>query len=214
MNTSVKKYHILAALVVFVLLPAAFFYFGDFARRSLLKESLSFLTVLGFSLMLGQFFWARSDQLFVRAFKFSHVLSVHKFIGYSVVALFLLHPLLIVLPRYYEGGIHPVDALIQMLTTFDSLGVILGLISWVQMLAIGVTSLFRDQLNMSYKSWKLMHGLLSISFISIASWHAIELGRHTDEVISIFIALMAIWGVMMLIAQYVTSSHKTAGAKS
>lgn len=213
MNSDIQKYHLIAAVLVFVILPVMFFSLGEFPKRSLLKESISIFTVLAFSLMLGQFFLARSNQYFIGAFKFSKVLSVHKFIGYSVVGIFLVHPFLIVLPRFYEAGISPFNALITILTTFDSLGVILGLISWSLMLLIGITSLLRDKLGMSYNTWKLFHGILSILFIATASWHAIELGRHADEIISIFIIFLASTGSVILIKQYVTSLDNTLGAK-
>lgn len=158
--------------------------------------------------MLGQFFLVRSNQQFTRVFKFSRVLSVHKLIGYSVVSIFLVHPFLIVLPRFYESGVSPFDALITILTTFESLGVVLGLISWILMLLIGATSPFRDKLNMSYKTWKLFHGILSILFIATASGHAIELDRRTDKMISIFIILLASTGSIILIKLYASTSNK------
>lgn len=214
MKKDIKKYHIIAAVFVFILIPIGLFEFGDFPRRSNLKEAISMLTVLAFSLMIGQFFLARSNNYFVKFFKFNRVLSVHKFTGYSVVGFFLIHPFLIVLPRFFEAGVSPLDALIQILTTFESLGVILGQITWGLMFLIGMTSFFRDKiiigkLKMNYQTWKVFHGLLSILFIATASWHAIELGRHTDSVISTFIVLLVIIGSGLLIKQY-TSPSKTA----
>ena len=61
-----------------------------------MKEAISLFTVLACALLLSQFFVARIDHYFVKPFKFSRVLSVHKFIGYSVVGFFLIHPFLIV----------------------------------------------------------------------------------------------------------------------
>ncbi len=211
MNLDIKKYHLLSAVLVFVILPLTFFNLGDFPKRSWLKESISMLTVLAFSLLLSQFFLNRSNPTFIRAFKFKRVLSIHKLIGYSVVGLFLIHPLLIVLPRFFEAGISPLDALITILTTFESLGVVLGLISWGLILLISTTSLFRDKLNMRYKTWKVFHGVLSMLFIFTASWHAIELGRHTDTLFSLFIILLALFGSIILIKQYTfTFTHNSA----
>jgi len=142
MNTDIKKYHIIAAVFVFIILPIGLFEFGDFPRRSNLKEAISLLTILAFSLMMSQFFLAKSNYNFVKFFKFSRVLNVHKFTGYSVVGFFLIHPFLIVLPRFFEAGVSPLDAFIQILTTFESTGVILGQVSWGLMFLLGVTSLY------------------------------------------------------------------------
>lgn len=213
MKTELKKYHLIGAALVFVALPLILFLLGDFPRRSLLKETISIVTVLAFSLMLGQFFLARSNQYFIEPFKFSGVLRVHKFIGYTIVGVFLIHPFLIVLPRLYEAGISPHDALTTILTTFESQGIILGLTSWGLMLLIGATSLVRDKLNISYKKWKLFHGILSLLFIFTASWHAIELGRHTGRIISVFIVLLALTGSSLLIKQYVLPLNDRLGVK-
>jgi predicted ferric reductase len=213
MDTEIKRYHLVAALIVFVVLPVGLYALGDFPRRSELKEFLSISTLLAFAVMLSQFFLARSDQYFVKPFKFSRVLSVHKFMGYLAVGFFLLHPFFIVLPRFFEAGVSPGDALIQMLTTFESLGVILGLVSWGLMIVLGATSLFRDRLNMPYATWKVFHGLLSILFIAVAAWHAIELGRHADRLISLFIIVLAITGSSLVVKKYIVPSKTVLGVK-
>ena len=213
MNTDIRKYHLVSAILVFVAIPALLFSLGELPRRSLMKEAFSLLTVLAFWLMLAQFFLARGNRYFVRAFRFSSVLSVHKAVGYSVVAVFLVHPLLIVIPRFFEGGVSPVDALITLLTTFDNTGVVLGLIAWGLMLLIGVTSLFRDRLAMRYPAWKVFHGVLSLVFIVIAAWHAIELGRHMDAVMSALAIVLAATGMAILIKQYALMVDDTLGVK-
>lgn len=213
MNTIVKKYHVIAAIFVFIVLPMFYFELGDFPRRSILKESISLITILAFILLLGQFFLSRSSHDFVKPFRFTQVLSVHKFIGYSVFIFFLAHPFLIVLPRFFEAGVSPLDAFIQIITTFGSIGIILGLISWVLILLLAVTSFYRDKLMMSYKAWKVFHGLLSTLLIIITSWHSIELGRHIDSVISIYIVLLAMTGSSLLIKKYLSSSQPALGIK-
>lgn len=95
MNSDIRRYHLFGAILIFAALPVMFFALEDFDRRTLLKEILSLLTVLAFAAALGQFFLARSNRYFVSAFRFGRVLSVHKFIGYSVAIVFLVHPSLI-----------------------------------------------------------------------------------------------------------------------
>jgi len=114
----------------------------------------------------------------------------------------LVHPFFIVIPRFFEAGVEPVEAFITLITTYDSTGVVLGIIAWFLMLIIGLTSFFRKKLSLSYINWRLLHGILSIVFIIIASWHAIDLGRHIDLPISIFIILLAGVGVLLLLNTY------------
>ena len=85
---------------------------GNFPERSLLKESLSVMTILAFYQMIGQFFWTRTNRSAVANLKMSTVIKYHKIIGYTFIVVLLVHPVLLVLPRFFESGVAPVDAFI------------------------------------------------------------------------------------------------------
>jgi predicted ferric reductase len=70
------------------------------------------------------------------------------------------------------------------------------------MLILGISSLFRNHLGISYKAWRIFHGLLSTAFVVIASWHAIELGRHTNTNMSVLIIVLAGIGIFTLMKSY------------
>ena len=181
MQNKIKTYNRIAAILIFIGLPILFWALGDIPRRTNLKEAISLLTLVSFSLMLMQFYLARPTRKVIKEHKMSKVVSWHRYVGYIFVTVLLMHPFLIVLPRYNEAGIDPIDAFVQMLTTFDNPGIILGIVAWCLILVIGLTSLLRKVIPLSYKTWRLTHGILSISFISTAAWHAIQLGRHTEK---------------------------------
>ena len=213
MNLSARTYTFLAALAVFIGLPLLFYALGDTPRRSLLKEVLSILTLLAFVLMLGQFFLARSNQTLLNLFKPPQIQKVHKYIAYSAITVIFLHPALIVLPRYLEGGVRPWDAFVTMITSFDSLGIVLGLIAWVSMLVLGVTAYFRKRLfprfASRYRGWRYFHGGLAVTFTVLALWHSIELGRHTDVAMSALLVTLALIGFVMLARMYLAAMPKT-----
>lgn len=188
---------------IFIGLPILLWATGDFPRRTYLKESLSILFILSFCLMLGQFFLARSNRSGVSGIKMSMVLKIHKAIGYIFVSVLLIHPFLIVVPRYFEGGIEPMEAFTTLITTIDSLGVVLGMVAWSLMLILGITSIMRKSLPMTYGTWRIFHGILSIVFIAVATWHAVDLGRHTDFTMSVFLITLAASGVVLLLRTYV-----------
>lgn len=206
MKPTARTCFLVTALAVFIGLPTLFYILGDTPRRSLLKEAISVLTLLSFSLMLGQFFLARSNAVLLELFRPRRIQKVHKVIAYGAVGVFLVHPFLIVLPRYFEAGVKPLDALITMLTSFDSLGVLLGLAAWVLMIVILVTSMFRIALikrfSMLYRHWRYFHSGLTVTFIAIALWHAIELGRHTGTAMAAFMITLAVIGILMLVRLY------------
>jgi predicted ferric reductase len=207
-KSDINKCRLIAAALMVMLPPLVLLILGDTPRRSLRKETLSMLTLAAFFFMLGQFLLVRGARFVTAGVRFSRLLTLHKVIGYSVVSLLLVHPLLIVLPRAFEGGISPGAALMQILTTIDSPGVVLGMISWVLMLVIGATSLLRARLGLDYRTWRLVHSLLSVLLVVTASWHAIELGRHTDAALSLLVVALASAAVLVVIRQTDSDTHK------
>jgi len=208
MKEFINKYNFITKIIVFVGLPILLWSLGDFPRRSILKESISILTILAFSLMVGQFFLTRGYRTIHKELKMSNLVKAHKFIGYIFIPILFIHPFLIVLPRYFESGVEPLEAFWTIITTFNSLGIILGLIAWTLMLAIGITSLLRSKLSMSYKTWRILHGILSIVFIAVAAWHVIDLGRHSDLAMSIFVIIISVVGVFLLLDIYFFNTSK------
>ena len=106
-RTDTNRCRLMAAALMLILPPLVLLALGDYPRRSLLKEALSMLALAAFFLMLGQFLLERGARFVTEGVRFSRVLSLHRLIGYSVVCLLLVHPFMIVLPRFLEGGISP-----------------------------------------------------------------------------------------------------------
>ena len=210
MSEYIEKYNIIVAILLFIGLPLLFWFLGDFPRRSVLKESIAIFTILAFFLMLGQFFLARSNKN-IKVFKMGKIVKIHIFIGYVFVFVLLVHPFLIVVPRYFESGVAPMEAFITILTTFNSQGVVLGMIAWCIMLILFITSLFRKKLGIKSKTWRMFHGILSILFVSVAAWHAINLGRHTDFAMSVYMIILAAGGVLLLLKTYIFESALKQG---
>ena len=211
MRAYIKNNFFRQSVLAFTGMPLLIWTMGNFPQRSLLKESLSVMTILAFCQMIGQFFWTRTNRSAVANFKMRKVIKYHKIIGYTFVTALLVHPVLLVVPRFFESGVAPVDAFITIITTFTNQGVVLGIIAWCLMLALGITSFARKKLPMKYKTWRLFHGILAMLFISIAAWHVIDLGRHSSFVMSILISMLTAGGIMLLLKTYtLKKSRKTS----
>lgn len=206
MKLTVKSATLVAAIAIFIGFPLMFYALGDAPRRTLLKEGISLVTLLAFTAMLGQFFLARSNTWLLSVFKPPQIQKVHKYIAYTAVGIILLHPALIVLPRYLEGGIRPWDAFVTMITDLGNLGIVLGLIAWVLLLILSVSAFLRKpiikRLSTHYRGWRYFHGGLAVSFTALALWHAIALGRHTDIAMSVFLVTLAVFGFALLARMY------------
>jgi len=147
-------------LVVFAGIPLLLWVQTDLPVRSLFKESLSVLTILAFCQMLGMFFWSGINPYAVKEMKLIQVIKFHKIIGYTSVVILLLHPVFLVLPRFFESGVSPVDAFVTIITTFNQ-GIILGIVAWCLILIIGITCLIRKILPIRYTIWRKLHGILA-----------------------------------------------------
>ena len=191
-------------------MPLLIWAMGNFPRRSLLKETLSVLIILAFFLMIGQFFWARTNRYAVKDLKMSNILKYHKIIGYTFVIALLFHPVLLMIPRFFESGVTPVDAFITTITTLNQ-SVVLGMIAWCLMLILGISALARNKLPMKYKTWRIFHGIVATLFISVAAWHAIDLGRHSSLAMSILIIFLAVVGVFRVVKTYSLEMIKKTG---
>ncbi len=208
MRAYIKNNFLKQSVLAFTGMPLLILTMGNFPERSLLKESLSVMTILAFYQMIGQFFWTRTNRSAVANLKMSKVIKYHKIIGYTFVIVLLVHPVLLVVPRFFESGVAPVNAFITIITTFTNQGVVLGIIAWCLMLALGITSLARKKLPMKYKTWRVFHGILAMLFISIAAWHVIDLGRHSSFVMSILISMLTAGGIMLLLKAYTLKKSK------
>lgn len=214
MNANIKKYYLLAAFFVFMILPLLLFSSGDFPQRTFLKESISIVVILSFFLLLGQFFLSRINKSLKNMYQMSKIINIHKIIGYSVVIIFLLHPFLIVVPRFFEAGVTPLEAMTKILTTFDSIGIVVGMVAWCLMMILGITSFFRNKLPIKYVSWRIFHGVLAMLLLILALWHSMELGRHTDLDMAIFMILLASISLVTLLKVYLFKSSNKNGEVS
>ena len=206
MDNRIKTYNRIAAIAVFIALPVLMYALGDFARRSLLEEAISLLTILAFFMLLMQFYLSRANGNVLKDHKMGKVVKWHKVLGYVFVSVLLIHPFLVVLPRYFEAGVSPADAFTELLSNFNKKGLLLGLSAWILMFTIGLTSLFRNKLPFTYKTWRVIHGYLSIAFILTAALHVVDMGRHINKPMYWLIAILSILGVVMLLRTYIFKS--------
>lgn len=204
-----QYYKLIPAAVLFVALPLLLWLLGGFPRKSILKEALSLLTIFAFCFMLAEFYFTRHNKHFKKGVEFRMVVKLHRNLGYIFVLVLLLHPFFIILPRFFEAGVAPGDAFVAMITEFGSLGVVLGLIAYAIMFLIFITSYFRNKFDLSYKTGRVLHGCLSILFISAAAWHVIDIGRHSNTAFTVYIILMVLGGVFFLLRTYFLDVKKS-----
>lgn len=202
MTEYIKRNVQVQVLAAFVIMPITIWTVGSFPARSVLKDTLSLTTILAFSLTIALFYLARPNRYVASRIKMSSLVRTHKALGYTVLCVLLVHPFLLVVPRFYEAGISPLEAFQTILGTLSSQGVVLGLVAWGLMLILVATALLRRQLPLGYQMWRFLHGLLAGVATICAVLHVIDLGRHSSTLMSAFIVLLSLGGVAMLVRNY------------
>ena len=208
MNRMNSSKALIVSGLVFLTLPALIYSTGDTApTRTILKDSISILTIIAFFQMLGQFYLARSIKYPIAGHVQKEIFGLHILLGCLCTTLLLVHPLLIVLPHYFESGISPLQAFMIIITT-GSPGVLTGLAAWLLLLTIFISSLLRNRIPLRYRDWRRLHGLMSSAFIVLGGWHAIYLGRHMNRPLSAYIIVLFAAGLFSLMQKYISEQLK------
>ncbi|PZX14010.1 ferric reductase-like transmembrane domain-containing protein [Celeribacter halophilus] len=213
---------VLTGLVAAIGVPVCFYILSDAPFRSAFKDALSLLTLVGFSLLIAQFYLTRGNAPVSQAFKPALVQKLHKYLAYTAIVVILAHPYLIVVPRYFEGGVEPWTAFVTMLTQFSNIGILSGILAWLVLVAVGITAFFRRKvmrkMRKKYRGWRGLHAVLVLGFILPALFHVIMLGRHMSLGLAIYFCAALALGLVLLARLYpdripFASVGKSIGAK-
>ena len=197
-----------ALLVTFIAVPLFLYFSGNFPKRTTLMETISIVTILAFSLLLSQFFTSRLNYKLMKQIRMVNVVAIHRFIGYFFISVMLLHPFFIIVPKFFDDGISPTEAFVKLITTFSTTGIILGLIAYAVILILMVSAFFRFKMHMHYRTWRSLHGWLTLLFVITATWHALDMGRHSNSSFMLFYLLVVATGIYYVLRKYLFKTAK------
>ena len=100
-------------------------------------------------------------------------MSKHKSAGKWLGAFFLLHPVLILAPRFLVSFDDGMTSVVEAITSPQLLT---GIIAWVVMMVWVLLAIFKDKLN--YEAWRLTHVLGFVIICVLATLHITSVGRH------------------------------------
>lgn len=192
-NPFIREYFLL-----FWGIPTLILALGNFPERDLIKEIISYTVILSLFQLIGVLFLIQRNKLTISSLKASTIVKHHKNIGYIFIFILLFHPILLLAPSVLDTRISAIDAFITITTTYTP-GIMWGILAWILMIILGITSFCRRKLPMKEKTWIFFHGVIAVLFITIATIHAINLGRHSNLFISSYMALLSVGGVIFYI---------------
>jgi predicted ferric reductase len=102
-------------------------------------------------------------------------MAKHKTVGQWIGGFFLLHPLLILAPKFIQSYDDGIRSLIEVIT---SPAMLTGIIAWVAMIIWTLMAVFKNRLSMRYETWRLTHMLGFVVIAVLATLHITSVGSH------------------------------------
>ena len=184
-------------ILVFALTPVLLAVTQKVPTQSTFQLVVLLSSVGAFGLMLGLFWLSRllpRDSVNIKA---SSTLRWHKYIGYIAGTFFLVHPVLMIVRRFWVEASLPLDNLKLMLTS--SL-MRTGIIAWILLVIIILMAIVRKKIP--GKIFRYLHGLLSVVFVAFATWHVLAIGRHSYAGLLAYWILLSGGAVVALLVSY------------
>lgn len=157
--------------------------------QSNFQSTVLLVSVGAFGLSLGLFWLTRLLPKHTVEMRLGKIMTWHKYVGYAVCIIFLVHPFLIIARRFWTVESNPFHNLKLMLTApllWPAIG------AWLLLMSIMLFSLLRK--CFSATTFRQVHGWASLAFVILAAWHVMSIGRHSNMI------LAALWGLLAAVA--------------
>ena len=161
--------------ILIALVPYVWSTYQHLEYRGIYATAITILNLGMFAALLAQYpLSGRIDRL-TRYTGVDNGMLLHRKAGEIVGLYFLLHPFLIVAPRFFVAPQKTIDDFWISITTGE---VSTGVFAWFIMSIWILSSMYRKQLKISYEAWRLSHGIGLVAVAILATDHAISVGRH------------------------------------
>lgn len=184
----------IALYLLFALAPLLFMLVGERPMgREFIRELSVAFGFVGIGLMALQFVLTARITAVKAPFGSDVVYYFHHRMAYVTLALWLAHPLILIIQYEWARG------LLNVFTAPWSAR--LGLFSLVALLLLMVFAMARRALKMEYILWRILHGALAIIAMLLVMAHAYLMGRYTGTPIK-----QTLWliygGISVLLVAY------------
>lgn len=170
---TVLKAVLVLAYVVLAVLPLILAATAGAGGRPGLRELGSSIAMVGFAALLLEFVLSGRLRVLTDPVGMDAVMRFHQFSGHVVLVLLLAHPYLYALIPPDTGL---VDGRITAATGGGALAGVTGFLAWFGLIALVFAAMLRDDLPMTYETWRLTHGLGSAAVAVLGLVHTLDAG--------------------------------------
>lgn len=160
------------------LLPLILATAQDLPARSFWRELSSGLVMIGFAMLLAQFFSSGRFRRVSDRVGIDITMRFHQLTAWAVIAFILAHPLLYAVPRLSPD---PADAVAALRGMFASDGLRTGVIAWWLLILLVPMAAWRDRLPFRYEIWRLSHGLGAALVAGFSAHHTLRVGTYSTD---------------------------------
>lgn len=148
----------------------------DGEKASIWREIASASGALGFAIILSEFVLSGRFTLVSGRIGIDAIMRLHQLAARAALVLIVLHPLLYVWPRMASD---PMGAASIVGAMFASGSLRTGVIAWALTIILVAMAIWRDQLRITYETWRLSHGLGAAFIAAFSLHHALAIGSHS-----------------------------------
>jgi len=160
----------------FVLLPLALSWGLGGPPRPVRQEIASALGSVAFSLILVEFLLSGRFKTISDGIGMDVTMRVHRVMARTALIFALLHPF------FYggtpSGGARPWDVTGQLTLNLDVAGLASGIAAFVVLPSFVLLAVARRDLDYTYETWRLMHGVGAVLIAVLLLHHATHAGRY------------------------------------
>lgn len=155
----------LAPILILILGP-------KFSNRSPILDLSVGLGFVGLAIMVLEFVTSGRIKILNRPFGTDLVYHFHRQIGIAAFFIVFAHPILLfILDGRYLRLLNPITAPWRARAAVTSI---------LLLIVVVLTAEYRQKIKMSYKLWKIWHGILSTVMVALALVHIFLVGNYVD----------------------------------
>ena len=170
-----KNGRFVMAYLVLMALPFVATYALDMQEKAAYAAFLSLFNTLAIMVFYIQFPLVGRLKHIAPFANINWSMALHRKTGQWLGMVFLLHPVLILAPRFLMSFDEGLDSL---MTTIAAPQMLTGDIAWVAMMVWVLLAVFRRRLKMSYEVFRLTHMLGFVLIAVLSTLHITSVGSH------------------------------------
>ncbi|WP_114520799.1 ferric reductase-like transmembrane domain-containing protein [Altererythrobacter sp. ZODW24] len=190
-------------LLVYILLVSIPFVYSltqKLEYRGIYEIVLTYLNIMVFAALLAQYPLAGRINAISRVTGLDNGMRLHRKAGELIALFFLLHPFLILAPRFL---LSPQRAWGDVWDTAIASEASTGVFAWAVMSVWVLMAMYKDKLKISYEAWRISHGIGFIAVAILGTHHAVTVGRHGRYEIWFDLMWIALCAVAVTIVSYI-----------